>query len=402
MSLSTISLLRTPSLAPYVVSRFVSSMASTLASATIAWQVYEISGSAFHLGLIGLAHFVPALLVGLFAGAVADSYERRKVAMIAEMIPALGTGVLAWFTWQGSIGLSLIYLMVVLIAAATAFGAPARQAMLPQLVPAEIFPRAVTVSGAAHKLGLMSGPVIMGFLIDALGVSAPYALHVFLLAVSLAALSRVRPAYDSGERSSVSVRVIRDGLSFVRRQRVVFGSMILDMFAVLLGGAVALLPVYATDILDVGPRGYGLLASGLELGAAAMALLMSVVPPFKRTGMVLLGSIGVFGVGTIVFGLSRSFYLSLAALMVTGMADFVSVVARSTAIQLSTPDHLRGRVTSVNMVFTGASNQLGLIESGFVAALTSPTFAVVSGGVGSLLVVGIVALRNPALRRYRT
>jgi MFS family permease len=375
-------------------------MAFTLARATIAWQVYEISGSTFHLGLIGLAQFVPALLVSLVAGAVADSLERRKIAMVAQTIPALGTGVLAWFTLQGAIGLPLIYLMVILIAGSSAFEQPARHALLPQLVPRELFPRAVTVNGAVHMFALMTGPVVMGFLIDARGVWAPYALHAALLVASLAALSVVRPAFDSGERRAVSLQSIREGLSFVRRERVVLGSMILDMFAVLFGGAVALLPVYAIDILKVGARGYGLLSSGLEIGAAIMAVVLIVIPPFKRTGRALLIGIGLFAVATIVFGLSRSFYLSMAAYTVAGMADFVSVVTRNTAVQLSTPDHLRGRVSSVSMVFIGASNQLGLAESGFVAALTSPTFAVVSGGLGALVVVGLVALRNPALRRY--
>jgi len=397
---SLLSLLRYRSLTPYLVSRFFASVAFTLARATIAWQVYEISGSTFHLGLIGIAQFVPALLVSLVAGAVADSLERRKVAMVAQTVPALGTGVLAWFTLQGAIGLPLIYLMVILIAGSSAFEQPARHSLLPQLVPREAFPRAVTVNGAVHMFALMTGPVIVGFLIDARGVWAPYALHVALLVVSLAALSLVRPAFASGERRAVSLQSIRDGLSFVRRERVVLGSMILDMFAVLFGGAVALLPVYATDILGVGARGYGLLSSGLEIGAAIMAVVLIVIPPFKRTGRALLIGIGLFAVATIVFGLSRSFYLSMAAYMVAGMADFVSVVTRNTAVQLSTPDHLRGRVSSVSMVFIGASNQLGLAESGFVAALTSPTFAVVSGGVGALVVVGLVALRNPALRRY--
>ena len=398
--LSIVALLPYPSLAPYLVSRFLSSMALTLARATIAWQVYEISGSAFHLGLIGLAQFVPAFLVSLLAGAVADSRERRKVAMVAQTIPALGTGVLAWFTLQGAIGLPLIYLMVILIAGASAFEVPARHSMLPQLVPRDIFPRAVTVNGAVHMFALMTGPVIVGFLIDAQGVWAPYALHAALLVASLAVLSRVRPTYDSGERTAISVKAIREGLSFVRRERVVLGSMILDMFAVLFGGAVALLPVYATDILGVGARGYGILASALEIGAAIMALVLILAPPFKRTGRALLVAIGVFGAATIVFGLSRSFALSMVAYMAAGMADFVSVVTRNTAIQLSTPDHLRGRVSSVQMVFIGASNQLGLAESGFVAALTSPTFAVVSGGIGALIVTGLIALRNPALRRY--
>ncbi len=320
--------------------------------------------------------------------------------MLAQIVPAVCTGVLAWLTFEGTIGLPLIYLMVVLIAAASTFENPARQALLPQLVSRNMFPRAVTVHSAVQNFALMTGPVITGFLIEARGVWAPYALNTVLLVVSFGFLYLSRPRYGSGERRAVSVQAIREGLSFVRRERVVLGSMTLDLFAVLFGGAVALLPVYATDILGVGPRGYGLLSSGLEIGAAIMAVILILAPPFKKTGQALLIAVGVFGAATIVFGLSRSFYLSLAAYMVAGMADYVSVVARNTAIQLSTPDHIRGRVSSVSMVFIGASNQLGLAESGFVASLTSPTFSVVSGGVGALIVLGVIAVRNAPLRRF--
>lgn len=376
-------------------------MGLTLARANVAWHVYEISGSTFHLGMIGLAQFVPALGFGLLAGAVADSYDRRNVMMVAQTLPAVGTGVLAWSTLRGTVDLPLIYVIVILIAAASAFENPARQALLPQLVTRELFPRAVTANGAVQNLALMTGPVVVGFLIDAAGVWAPYALHGAVLVASFLALVFVRPTLGSGVRQAVSVRAVREGLSFVWRERVVLGCMTLDMFAVLFGGAVALLPVYATDILAVGPRGYGILASGLEIGATIMAVILIAAPPFKRTGRALLVAVGVFGAATIVFGLSRSFYLSLAAYMTAGMADYVSVVTRNTAIQLSTPDHLRGRVSSVSLLFIGASNQLGLAESGFMASLTSPTFSVVSGGVGALIALSVIAARNAPLRRYR-
>jgi hypothetical protein len=197
-------------------------------------------------------------------------------------------------------------------------------------------------------------------------------------------------------------QAIREGLVFVRRQDVVLGCMTLDLFAVLFGGATALLPIYANEILHVGARGYGILSASLEMGALAMSLLLVMLPPIRRAGPVLLATVTLYGVATIVFGLSRWFPLSVAAYMAAGMADQVSVVLRGTAIQLSTPDALRGRVSAVNMIFIGGSNQLGAAESGFVAALTSAPFAVVSGGIGCLLVVAIVALRIPALRRYRT
>ena len=232
------------------------------------------------------------------------------------------------------------------------------------------------------------------------GVGAVYAASATLVLVSLVALARLRaPAQESVRR--VDWRGIREGVSFVRSHPVVLGCMTLDMLAVIFGGAAALLPIYATDILHVGARGYGVLASSLDVGAIVCSLVLTLLPPITRAGPALLASVGLYGVGTIVFGLSRSFPLSVAAYTAVGMADQVSVVLRSTTIQLTTPDELRGRVSSVNLVFIGASNQLGAAESGFVAALTSPTFSVVSGGVASLAVVAIVGFVFPELRRYR-
>jgi MFS family permease len=393
--------LRERSFVLFLVSRLGSGIAVTLLQATVAWQVYAISGSAFHLGLIGLAQFAPALGLSLIAGAVSDSHDRRRVVMLAQAVAALCSAALYLATASGQASLPLIYALVVLIACAAAFENPAGSALLPQLVPRSIFQSAVTVTTAVRTFAFMSGPVAMGFIIDAAGVAVPYAVHVALLAGSLAALRLVRLRLPPSEPRGVSWAAVREGLAFVRRQPIVLGCMTLDMFAVLFGSAKAMLPIYASDILQVGPRGYGVLSSSLELGAVAMAAVMIAGPPIRHTGRALLLAVGAFGLATIVFGLSRWFPLSLAAYMVAGMADYVSVVMRGTAIQLSTPDHLRGRVSSVNMLFIGASNQLGAAESGFVAALTTPTFSVVSGGVGALLTLLLVAVRIPELLRYR-
>jgi hypothetical protein len=233
------------------------------------------------------------------------------------------------------------------------------------------------------------------------GIAPVYALYGVLILGSLFGLSRLRPAAEGGARRAMSWAAMREGLRFVRGNPVVLGCMSLDMFAVVFGGAAALLPIYAKDILGVGAWGYGILSGSLELGAVLTSLALVLLPPIHRAGRALLLTVAVFGIATIGFGLSRSFPLSIACYVLVGVADQVSVVLRSTAIQLSTPDAVRGRVSAVNFIFIGASNQLGAVESGFVAALTSPTFAVVSGGIGCLIVTALVAWALPELRRYR-
>jgi len=371
--------------------------------AAIAWHVFALSHSAFHLGLIGLVQFVPVLCLMLLGGAIADAYDRRRVMMLAQLIPLGSSAVLFLATRSGVVSLPLLYATVALGAVAWAFDSPSRAALLPALVGREAFPRAVTIASTVQALAFATGPAVCGWVIAVAGVGSVYAVQGWLIAGALAALGALRTRSRGGPAGgTVSWRAIREGLGFVRRHEVVLGCMTLDMFAVIFGGATALLPIYATEILGVGPRGYGLLAASLDLGALVMSLALVLLPPIRRAGRALLCAVAVYGVATIVFGLSRSFPLSVLAYMTVGMADQVSVVMRGTAIQLSTPDALRGRVSGVNMIFIGASNQLGAAESGFVAALTSATFAVVSGGLGCLTVLAIVATRLPQLRRYRS
>jgi hypothetical protein len=258
------------------------------------------------------------------------------------------------------------------------------------------------VASTAQALAFVSGPTACGFIIAETGIAHVYALYVVLMLGSLLGLVVLRPAPSEGPRGAMTWRAVRDALVFVRRQPVVLGCMTLDMFAVIFGGATALLPIFANEILQVGARGYGVLSASLEAGALLSSILMMMLPPIRRAGPALLIAVAVFGVATVVFGLSRSFPLSVIAYAIAGVADQVRVVMRSTAIQLSTPDELRGRVSAVNFLFIGASNQLGAVESGFVAALTSAPFAVVSGGLACLCVVAIVAARLPALRAYGT
>jgi MFS family permease len=322
--------------------------------------------------------------------------------MRLAQLPLIATGsLLALATLEGWIGVPLLYAVVFANAAAFAFDSPARQALVPSLVPLAAFPRAVTWASTVTALAFATGPALTGLLIAGFGVEAAYLAYVALVAGNALGLRFVRPVRPAAERSPATWRAVREGLGFLRRSPVVLGCMALDMFAVIFGGATALLPVFAKDILGAGDVGYGILASSLEVGALAMSLLLVLRRPIDRAGRALLGAVAVYGVATVAFGLSRWFPLSVAAYAVAGMADQVSVVMRQTAIQLSTPDALRGRVSAVNMIFIAASNQLGAVESGFLAAATSATFAVVAGGVACLAVVAWTAWWLPELRRYR-
>jgi len=386
----------------YLVSRFCGGTGMTLLRAALAWHVFDLSRSAFHLGLIGLVQFVPQLGLSLLGGAVADTYDRRRVMMLAQTLPLVCAAVLIAESAAGAAGLPLLYGMAFLVAAASAFDNPSRAALLPTLVRRDHFPRAVTIASTTQALAFASGPALGGLVIGWAGIASAYVVYAALVVASVSAIALIRPLASQGPHRAVSWSAVREGLDFVRHRQVVLGCMTLDMFAVIFGGAGALLPIYATEILHVGPRGYGVLSASLEIGALLTSAVLVWLPPLKSAGRALLLAVGAYGIATIVFGLSRSFPLSILAYMAVGVADQLSVVMRSTMIQLATPDDLRGRVSSVNFIFIGASNQLGAVESGFVAALTSAPFAVVSGGLGCLVVLAVVAATMPELRRYRT
>ncbi len=400
---SPLAILRTRSLALWVAARFASGTGTTLLRAVFLWQVFALSRSTFYLGLMGLLQFLPAPLAGLVGGAFADSHDRKRIVLVAQFVAILSSLALALSSRLGLINLPLLLGLVVVVAIASAFEAPARQATLPSLVAPGELSSAVTVFVTAQSLAFMSGPALGGLVIGHASVTAAYLVAAGLSIVSFLLVSRIelRPRDPNAPRRAVSLAAIKQGIDFVRAQKVVLGCMTLDMFAVLFGGASALLPVYADEILRVGPRGYGVLASSLEIGGLLTSLVLLARRPLGRLGPSLLVAVAAFGVATIVFGLSRSFPLSVAAYCLVGMADQVSVVIRSTIVQSMTPDELRGRVSSVNMIFIGASNQLGAAESGFVASLSkSPTFSVVSGGAMCLVVVATIAFVIPELRGY--
>jgi MFS family permease len=395
--------LRVPAFRLYSVSRIAAAVGQSMLQAIIAWQVYALSGSALDLGLVGLVRFAPALALSLISGAIVDVYDRRRILLAAQVVPALTSAVMLTAIATGRDSLGLVYVLVFLVGVASAFEGPARQTMIPALVPRHLFSRAMTFNSTLQSLSAVTGPAIGGALIALDGIGMAYAAHLGLVLLSIVALAPVRVpgTSQSVTRGGLRLEAIREGLGYLRRQPVVLGAMTLDMFAVLFGGAKALLPIYAVDVLHADAVGYGILTASLDVGSLIAATFMVAMPVPTRTGRALLLSVVAYGLATIVFGLSVWMPLSVLAYAAVGAADQVSVVMRLNTIQLTIPDQLRGRVTAVNFVFVNASNQVGGLESGLVAALTSAVFAVVSGGVACLVVAGVIAARVPQLRAYQ-
>jgi len=387
----------------YSISRVTAGIGQSMLQAIIAWQVYALSGSALDLGLVGLVRFVPALSLSLVSGVVVDTYDRRRILLIAQAVPVVTSLVMLAAIATGQATLLLVYGLVFIAGVTSAFEGPSRQSLLPSLVPRNLFARAMTLNSTLQSLSALSGPAVAGALIAWQGIGLSYAAHCCLVLVSLLVLLPVRIATTSKVgRSGMRLEAVREGLAYLRHRPVVVGAMTLDMFAVLFGGAKALLPIYAVDILHADAAGYGLLTASLDAGALLAAALMVALPTPTHLGRALLASVAAFGLATIAFGLSRWLPLSILTYAAVGAADQVSVVMRLNTIQLTIPDELRGRVTAVNFVFINASNQIGGLESGVVASLTSAMFAVVSGGVACLGVVGLVAWRIPELRNHQS
>jgi MFS family permease len=394
--------LRQPRFMIYTGSRLFSTMGNMALQAILAWHVYQLTHSALSLGFLGLARFLPALGIAMVGGVVADTYNRRIVILIAQTVP-FGCGViLAVATFGGWVSADLIYGLVLVIGLASSFENPARLALLPAIVKPETFANAVTVSSTLQSLGMVSGSLLGGVIVG-LDIGASYVFYACMIGGAffmMFLLSYEQP--QDGPKRSVSIAAIKEGVNFVWHRQVLLGAMSLDMFAVIFGGAKGLLPVYATDILHVGGFGYGLLLASLDIGAFLMSVTLVFRPPIYKTGRALIYSVTMFGLLTMAFGLSRNIYLSIALYMLIGASDEISVVMRNVIIQLATPDELRGRVSAVSQVFIQASNQLGSMESGFVAAVTSATFAVVSGGAGAVAVCAYIRLRLHELLNYTT
>jgi len=381
------------------------SVASTIALqmqiVAVGWQIYQLTHSAMDLGIVGLVQFIPSLILVFVVGHVADRFDRRNVARVSALVEALAAATLAAGSLGGWLNREIIFVIVAVIGAGRAFSRPTMSALLPSLMSPRQLSGAVAGSASATQFAIIIGPALGGFLYVA-GPAVVYASSCVLFALCSLLLSLIqRPpqaqATVAAKPTGASLSSVFAGLAFIRSKPAIFGAISLDMFAVLLGGATALLPVFANDILHTGAVGLGLLRSAPAAGALAVALWLARRPLGARVGRTMFVAVGVFGLATIVFGLSRSFPLSLAALAVLGAADMISVVVRSSFVQLETPDAMRGRVSAVNSVFIGTSNQLGEFESGLTAAWFGAVPAVLIGGIGTLLIVLLWKRLFPAL-----
>lgn len=396
----------------YQSARLMVILGAEAQSVAVAWQVYQITHSALDLGLTGLALFLPGLFFMLAAGHAADRYDKRKIILCCYGLQAVCTAVLLWLSlsdWALRGGrVWPIYAVLVGIGLGRAFSGPAASAMLPSLVPKDHFVNAVTWGATVYQTANMSGPAVGGllFTLPLMGALARWKgaplVYVFTLAMLMGFImlvGMIRTPMVRGEKKAFSVRTVLAGLEYVWRTKLLLGSISLDLFAVMLGGAVALLPIFATDILHAGPRGLGLLRAMPSVGALAVSLTMVVRPIKRQAGALMLTCVAIFGAATVVFGLSKSMWVSLVALVVVGASDMVSVVIRSSMLQLATPPEMRGRVSAVNWLFVGASNEFGEFESGVTAQWWGAVPAVVIGGIGSLVVTLAAAGLFPDLRR---
>ena len=379
--------------------RFLSILGIQVQSVAVGWQVYAITGRPLDLGYVGLAQFLPAFGLSLVTGHVADRFDRRTIIAICQATIALCSLALLALARAHTQDPVPIYGVLLAFGVARAFAGPASQALLPSLVPKNELGNAIAWSSSIFEIASISGPALGGLVYAAQGAEAAYGFTALATALATLFTLRIRPRPRSASREAVSLNRVFDGIRYVFREKVLLGAISLDLFAVLLGGAVALLPAYARDVLHVGPSGLGLLRSAPAMGALLMALVLATRPLKHRVGLIMFACVAIFGVATIVFGLSTSFPLSLAALFVLGASDMVSVVIRQTLVQVTTPEAMRGRVSAVNLVFVGASNELGEFESGITAAWLGLVPAVVVGGVGTLVVVALWAYLFPSLRR---
>jgi MFS family permease len=397
----TDSLLQHRAFVQFWFARIASGFGFQMLSVAVAWQIYAITGRALDLGLIGLAQFFPSVLLALPAGHVADQFERRRVVLLGQVVEWCAIALLALLSFTHRIHELGILALVFVISTAKAFESPSMTSLLPALVPPAILPRAVAVSGSAFQMAMVLGPAVGGLLYVA-GPGVVYAVAggLYLVAATLMALLRYEQAPP--KREPATLKSLFAGVHFIRERKDVLGVISLDLFAVLFGGATALLPIFARDILHTGPWGLGLLRGAPAVGALLMSFWLARHDLTRRVGMIMFGSVAGFGVATLVFALSSWMWLSLLALFAGGAFDMVSMVIRGSMVQLDTPDAMRGRVNAVNSIFVNTSNQLGEFESGLVAAWLGAVGAAVVGGVGTLLVVALWMGMFPGLRRRQT
>jgi MFS family permease len=389
-----------PDFVLFQIARFLIVAAVEMQAVAVGWQVYDITKRALDLGLVGLAQFLPGILLFLVSGHASDRFDRRKVLGTCYAGYALCSGLLLVIAERGAHSVRPIYAVLILLGVVRSFNGTASRSILPQLVPDEHFANAVAWNATTFQAATILGPSLGGILYALFrGPSAVYAGAMLTAVGALVSTFRIKTRPQARRREPTTVKTILAGLQFIWREKMVLGAISLDLFAVLLGGAVALLPVYAREILHTGPWGLGLLRTAPGVGAALMAVALAHRPLRGRAGPTLLWSVAGFGICTILFGVSTSLVLSLLALIFLGASDMISVIIRATLVQLRTPDEMRGRVMAVDMVFIGASNELGQFESGLTAQWFGTVPAVLLGGVGTLAVIALWAWKFPELRR---
>ena len=389
-----------PDFVLFQIARFLIVAAVEMQAVAVGWQVYDITKRALDLGLVGLAQFLPGILLFLLSGHASDRFDRRKVLGTCYAGYALCSGLLLVIAARGAHSARPIYAVLILLGVVRSFNGTASRSILPQLVPEEHFANAVAWNATTFQAATILGPSLGGILYALFrGPSAVYACAMLTAVGALLSTFRIKTRPQARRREPMTLRTIFAGLHFIWREKLILGAISLDLFAVLLGGAVALLPVYAREILHTGPWGLGLLRTAPGVGAAVMAIALAHRPLRGRAGPTLLWSVAGFGICTILFGVSTSLVLSLISLIFLGAADMVSVIIRATLVQLRTPDEMRGRVMAVDMVFIGTSNELGQFESGLTAQWFGTVPAVLLGGVGTLVVIALWAWKFPELRR---
>jgi MFS family permease len=383
----------------YEIGRFFVVAGIEMLSVAVAWQVYEITRRPLDLGYVGLVQFLPNFFLFLVAGHAADRFSRKGLLLLCTLGFALCSGLLIEITWHGHRNVMPIYAVLVLLGVVRSFNSPAGRALLPLLVPIEVFPNAVAWNATMFQGATILGPALGGFLYALFrGPAGVYGVSVVACGIATVALARIRTRGSERKREEFNSRTVLAGLHYIWTHKLILGAISLDLFAVLLGGAVALLPVYAREILHTGPWGLGLLRAAPGVGAAVMAIMLAYKPLRSRVGKIMLFCVGGFGVFTIVFGVSHNLVLSLFSLVLVGASDMVSVVVRGTLVQIATPDAVRGRVNAVDMIFIGASNEFGEFESGLTAHWFGTVAAVILGGAGTLIVVALWAWMFPELR----
>lgn len=396
-AVSGLTLFRNRDFAFYWTARFATNIAIQMQIVAIGWQVWQLTKDPLDLGFVGLAEFVPAIALGLITGAAADRYDRRTILIFCYAIEAASSAAFFWFTWQGMTQVWPIFVILVVLGVARAFAGPASSALMPNLVPMELFGKAVAWNSMSWQVATIGGPAIGGVVL-LLGTDVVYVASGLGILLSTIMMWRVTPRPASGAHEPVSWTTLLAGLTFIRSRPVIFGAISLDLFAVLFGGAVALLPVYATDILHVGEVGLGLLRAAPGVGAVVIALWLTQRPINHRLGHIMFACVGFFGLSIVVFAVSEWFWLSLTMLTISGATDMVSVYVRQNVVQLGTPDQMRGRVSAVNSIFIGASNELGQFRAGVMGALFGPVLAVLIGGAATVAVTVIWMKLFPALR----